>query len=108
MQKYLEDDENREQIEKMEKRVQNAVEGKKVTQTLDEVISAAQFRLRKDAEISSKLDCLVLAKALKKSPLMFVSCVFFLPPRCCYQSRPSSKYVQKKNMLLSSLGLTDR
>lgn len=60
MAKYLEDYEKREELEAMEKRVRLALAGKKVTQSLDQVLAAAKFKYRKDKDVTASLDALAL------------------------------------------------
>ena len=43
MRHYLEDGEKREEMELMEKRVRKSVEGKKISQTIDQIIKASKF-----------------------------------------------------------------
>ena len=58
--KYLEDSDKRDEIEAMEKRVRMSVEGKKITQTKDQVLEAAKFEYGLQRELTKKLDALAL------------------------------------------------
>ena len=50
----------REELEALESRVRRAVEGKKVTQTLDQVLEAAKQKYRLDQEVTHNLHALAL------------------------------------------------
>lgn len=60
MKQYLEDPDKKDEIDEMEKKVRQSVEGKKVTQSDFEILEASKFENRLQRELTRKLDALAL------------------------------------------------
>ena len=60
MKQYLEDPDKKDEIDEMEKKVRQSVEGKKVTQSDFEILEASKFEKRLQRELTRKLDALAL------------------------------------------------
>ena len=62
MRHYLEDPDKRDELEQMEKRVKKSVEGKKITQTMDQILKASTFEHKLQRDLTAKLNQLALVK----------------------------------------------
>ena len=58
----MEDPDQRDEIEEMEKRVRRTVEGQKVTQSEDQILQAAIFEHKRQRELTKKLNGLALIR----------------------------------------------
>lgn len=62
MKQYLEDFDRKDEIELMEKRVRQSVEGKKITQTLAQILAASKFEHNLQRDLTKKLNGLALIR----------------------------------------------
>ena len=62
MKQYLEDPDKKDEIDEMEKKVRQSVEGKKITQTEFEILEASKFEHDKQRALTRKLNAMAIFK----------------------------------------------